>query len=222
MSIAVAVKKNGVIAVAADTQENFGDRKVLRTNHRSEKILRVGGSFLAATGWGLYDNVLRDYLARSRPPRFAGSGEVFRFFVKLWKDLRARYTLVNDQAHEDDPTPFADLDSSFLIVNPTGIYQVSGNMSVSVFEEYYAVGSGSPYALGAMSALYATDLDAEAIARTACRVAIEFDVFCGGDVDLFSVPVRVRAARRTRPLPPPAKRKAAPEPARRNRPRGRR
>jgi ATP-dependent protease HslVU (ClpYQ) peptidase subunit len=116
--------------------------------------------------------------------------------------MRSRYTLVNDQSHEDDPTPFADLDSSFLIGNRSGIYQVSGNMSVSTFEQYYAVGSGASYALGAMSVLYGTDLDAEAIARAACQAAIEYDVFCGGDLDVFSVaaaPERRRVARRRPP-----------------------
>ncbi|HZR83585.1 MAG TPA: hypothetical protein VFD92_21000 [Candidatus Binatia bacterium] len=188
MSIAVAVRKEGKIAVAADTQENFGDRKVLRSNHRSEKILAVGASYLAATGWGLYDNLLRDYLARSRTPRFASSEEVFSFFVRFWKQLKSRYTLVNDQSHEDDPTPFADLDSSFLVVNAGGIYQVSGNMSVSTFEEYYAIGSGASYALGAMQALYPTRASADEIARAGCAAAIAFDVFCGGDLDVYVVP----------------------------------
>jgi len=198
MSIAVAVRKGGRTVVAADTQENFGDRKVLRSNHHAEKIIRVGSSYLATTGWGLYDNVLRDYLARGRTPRFASSGEIFTYFIRLWKDLKSRYTLVNDQSHEDDPTPFADLDSSFLIVNRTGIYQVSGNMSVTRFEEYYAIGSGASYSLGVLHALHGSRLAAAEIARQACQAAMAFDVFCGGEVDLFPVPepARRRARRR--------------------------
>lgn len=198
MSIAVAVRKGGRTVVAADSQENFGDRKVPRTNHHAEKILRVGSSFLATTGWGLYDNVLRDYLARGRVPRFASSEEIFRFFVRFWKDLKSRYTLVNDQSHEDDPTPFADLDSSFLVVNRTGIYQVSGNMSVTRFEEYYAIGSGASYALGVLHALHGSRLGAEEIARQACLAAMAFDVFCGGEVDLFTAEAAPRRKARAR------------------------
>jgi ATP-dependent HslUV protease, peptidase subunit HslV len=205
MSIAVAVKKGGRTVVAADTQENFGDRKVVRTNLRAEKILRVGSSYVAATGWGLYDNILRDYLARARTPRFRSSAEIFKFFVRLWKDMKARYTLVNDQAHTDDPTPFADLDSSFLVVNGSGIYQVSGNMSVTRFEEYYAIGSGASYALGALHVLYGGRLGAEEIAREACQAATAFDVFCGGELDVFNASAagkrkrpEVRAARSAR------------------------
>ncbi len=43
MSIAVAVLKGRTIAIAADTQENFGDRRVLRGDHASSKIMKVGG-----------------------------------------------------------------------------------------------------------------------------------------------------------------------------------
>jgi ATP-dependent protease HslVU (ClpYQ) peptidase subunit len=42
MSIAVAVSKNGRTVVAADTQENFGDRKLFHTDHRISKIVAVG------------------------------------------------------------------------------------------------------------------------------------------------------------------------------------
>ncbi len=160
MSIAVAVRKGNTIAVAADSQENFGDRKVVGSNHRATKIMTLGGSELAMTGWGVYDNVFTDYLASRRAPRFASEREIFTFFVRLWKDLRKRYSFVDDQVAEEDRSPFADLDSSFLIANRHGIFHVSGDMSVMAFREYYAIGSGASYALGVLHALYATERDA--------------------------------------------------------------
>ena len=44
MSVAVAVQKGRSIAIAADTQESFGDRRVLRGDHRSSKIMRIGAA----------------------------------------------------------------------------------------------------------------------------------------------------------------------------------
>lgn len=184
MSIAVAVRKGNTIAVAADSQENFGDRKVVGTNHRASKIMRLGGSELAMTGWGVYDNVFHDYLRGRRAPRFASEREIFVFFVKLWKDLRRRYSFVDDQVAEDDRSPFADLDSSFLIGNRHGIFHVSGDMSVMAFQEYYAIGSGASYALGVLHALYAVERDAVTLARRAVEAAIAFDVYCGGEIDV--------------------------------------
>lgn len=192
MSIAVAVRKGSTLAVAADSQENFGDRKIVGSNHRATKIMTLGGSELAMTGWGVYDNVFQDYLGSRRAPRFASEREIFTFFVRFWKDLRKRYSFVDDQVAEDDRSPFADLDSSFLIGNRYGIFHVSGDMSVMAFNEYYAIGSGASYALGVLHALYATERDAAVLARRACEAAIAFDVYCGGEIDVR----RIRLASR--------------------------
>jgi len=192
MSIAVAVVKAGTTVLAADSQENFGDRRLLRANHRAVKITTVGPAYLATTGWALYENILEDYLSRVAPPRLVSRRAVFTFFVRLWKDLGKNYSLVNDQPHQDDPTPFADLDSSFLVASPGGIYFVSSNMSVTQFSQYYAVGSGASYALGALHALYEQDLDAEVIARRACEAAVAFDIYCGGELDVCRVAQRPR------------------------------
>lgn len=187
MSIAVAVRKGNTLAVAADSQENFGDRKIVGSNHSASKIMALGGSQLAMTGWGVYDNVFQDYLASRRAPRFASEREIFTFFVRFWKDLRKRYSFVDDQVAEDDRSPFADLDSSFLIGNRHGIFHVSGDMSVMGFREYYAIGSGASYALGVLHALYASERDAAMLARRACEAAIAFDVYCGGEIDVRRV-----------------------------------
>jgi ATP-dependent HslUV protease, peptidase subunit HslV len=157
--------------------------------------MSLGGSELAMTGWGIYDNVFSDYLRSGRAPRFASEREIFTFFVRLWKDLRKRYSFVDDQVAEDDRSPFADLDSSFLIANRHGIFHVSGDMSVMAFREYYAIGSGASYALGVLHALYDSERDAVGLARRACEAAIAFDVYCGGEIDVRRITLRPRNLR---------------------------
>ena len=200
MSIAVAVRKRGQIVVAADSQESFGDRRVLRDNHGASKIVRAGSSYIASTGWGAYDNILRDYLARGSRPRLGSEPAVFAFFIDFWRQLHKRYQFVNDQvaADDDDRSPFADLDSSFLVANRTGIYYVSSNISVMEFKRYYAIGSGASYALGALHALYDQGLGAESLARRACEAASAFDVSSGGDIDVHVCVEAPRAATRAR------------------------
>ena len=187
MSVAVAVQKGRTIAIAADTQENFGDRRVLRGDHSSSKIMKIGASYVAQAGWGLYENILSDYLAKSGTPRLRNEREIFAFFNRFWKRMRKDYSFVNDQPMEDDKSPFADLDASFLIVNGGGIFHVTGQMSVTRFSRYDAIGSGGPYALGALHTLYGEKLDALEIARRGCAAAVHFDVSCGGELDFFSV-----------------------------------
>jgi ATP-dependent protease HslVU (ClpYQ) peptidase subunit len=187
VSVAVAVQKGRTIAVAADTQENFGDRRVLRGDHSSSKIMKVGGSYIAQTGWGLYENILGDYLVKAGTPRFRNEREIFVFFNRFWKRMRKDYSFVNDQPIQDDKSPFADLDASFLIVNPGGIFHVTGQMSVTRFTRFDAIGSGAPYALGALHTLYDLASHAEEIARRACAAALHFDISCGGTLDVFTV-----------------------------------
>jgi ATP-dependent HslUV protease, peptidase subunit HslV len=187
MSVAVAVTKGRTVVVAADTQENFGDRRVLRDDHSSSKIMKIGASYVAQTGWGLYENILGDYLAKTGTPRLRTEREIFGFFNRFWKRMRKDYSFVNDQPMDDDKSPFADLDASFLIVNASGIFHVTGQMSVTRFRRFDAIGSGGPYALGAMNALYDGTAGAEQIARAGCAAAVHFDVSCGGEIDLFTV-----------------------------------
>jgi ATP-dependent HslUV protease subunit HslV len=189
MSVAAAVRKGRTIAIAADTQENFGDRRVFRTDHRSSKITKVGTSYVAQTGWGLYENILADYLRKVGTPRLRNDREVFSFFNRFWKRLRKDYSFVNDQPVEDDKSPFADLDSSFLVANTGGIFHVTGQMSVTRFSRFDAIGSGGPYALGAFHALYDSPLRADELARRACAAAVDLDVWCGGELDVFTVRV---------------------------------
>ena len=190
MSVAVAVRKGHMIAIAADTQENFGDRRVLRADHGSRKILKIGGSYVAQTGWGLYENILGDYLKKVGAPRLGNEREIFAFFNRLWKRMRKDYSFVNDQSLDNDKSPFADLDAAFLVVNRGGIFHVTGQMSVTRFKRYDAIGSGGPYALGALNALYDGPLRAPEIARRACAAAVDLDVSCGGELDVFTLAVR--------------------------------
>lgn len=55
------------------------------------------------------------------------------------------------------------------------------------FARYYAIGSGSDYALGAASVLYGTEADSATICRKAVEAAIEFNIYCGGDVEIVEL-----------------------------------
>lgn len=187
MSVVVAVHKNDSIVMAADTLTCFADdEQIPQDNSRSVKIVRIGRSIIGGAGWGVYDDIFNDFLADRHPPELGSERAIFQFFLDLWKALHEKYTFVNDQAGNKD-SPFGDLDSSFLIVNATGVYRVCSDLSVSRFNQYHAVGSGSPYALGAMQALFDTDMDGRQIAERAVRAAMAFNVYCGGAVDVLEV-----------------------------------
>jgi ATP-dependent protease HslVU (ClpYQ) peptidase subunit len=197
MSIAVAVKSKGRIVIACDTKRTFGSGEVSDANLTDLKIRGVGDAYLATTGWGLYSNILDDYLSTKRRTRLTDQRSIFAFFRVFWKELHQRYSFVSDQ-RPDDESPFGDLDASFLIASSHGIFSVACDMSVTEFQQYYAIGSGAPYALGALHALYRDGVDPEPIARTAVSAAMALDIYCGGSVVPFTVRTKVKAKARTR------------------------
>jgi ATP-dependent protease HslVU (ClpYQ) peptidase subunit len=184
MSIALAIEKNGELILAADTLTSFGHTKVPPVLHAAEKVRRVGASFLATTGWGLYENILDDVIARRKNIRLGSSEQVFDFFLRLWGDLHKKYSFVNDQIDEKEAGPFGNLDSTFIVAGRAGIFYVGPDMSVTKVKHYFAIGSGAPFALGALHALRDSKLDAEEIARRAVESAIAFDTYCGGEVQI--------------------------------------
>jgi ATP-dependent protease HslVU (ClpYQ) peptidase subunit len=189
MTTVTVVRKDGRIAIAADTLTKWGGGKESAdyvTNH--EKIIRVGESLVAITGSATMKLILADYFASlETPPQLDSVGEIFRVWNALHGALKEHYYLQSGEDKEED------LESSrmdVLIANPRGIFGVAAHRTVQEFSKFYAYGSGSPYALGAMYAAYrAPSLDAEAVARLGVMAAAEFHDESGLPVHSFSFDV---------------------------------
>jgi ATP-dependent HslUV protease subunit HslV len=187
MSVIVAVRQTSQIVIAADTQDNFGDLRPPAENHEAIKLREVGDAILGSSGWALYDDIFGHYLAKRKNVRLHDRKAIFDFFVRFWKELHRAYPFVNDQPGKESDSPFANLDATFLVASPAGIFLVSSNMSVSEFRQYYAIGSGGDYAIGAMHALYGELKNPAHIAERAVRAGMAYDSACGGRVDLRTV-----------------------------------
>lgn len=190
MTVAVAVIKNGRTVLAADSLVTFGGQRFGPDNTRFQKIRQVGSSLLTWAGWSIYGELLTAHLGATSTPvsNLSTEAEVFDFFIRFWRVLRDEYTYrpyFGDRDSRDHP--FASLDSTFLLANRHGIFRVAADLDVAQFQQYTAVGSGSPYALGALRVLYDTLDDAEDIAHRAVQVGIDFEIHCGGDIDLQTV-----------------------------------
>ena len=98
--------------------------------------------------------------------------------------LREQYTFVSDQSEHKD-SPCGDVGSTIMIVNSEGIFKISSDTNVSHFKKYYAIGSGSDYALGALYPSVENDDDPARLATTAVETAINFDAYCGGQIELY-------------------------------------
>jgi ATP-dependent protease HslVU (ClpYQ) peptidase subunit len=181
------VRKGGVAAIAADTLIKWGSAKESATyiaNH--DKILRVGESLVGVTGTATFNAILRDYFDHSSEEvRLDSPSQIFRTWNRLHGILKERYFLLPEEDKEDA------LESSrmdCLIANPHGIFGVAAHRTVQQFSKFYAYGSGSDYALGAMYSAFADpQLSAEQIARHGIEAAAEFDDGTGLPVTSYSV-----------------------------------
>ena len=187
MTTVTVVKKDGRVAIAADTLTKWGSGKESSdyvANH--EKIIQVGGSYVAITGSATFKLILADYFSGlDITPQLDSAADIFRIWNTMHGVLKEQYYLQTGEDKEED------LESSrmdVLIANPRGIFGVAAHRTVQEFSRFYAYGSGSPYALGAMYAAYrAPSYDAEAIARLGVSAAIEFHDESGLPIQSFSL-----------------------------------
>lgn len=191
MTTVAVVRKDGIAAIAADTLTKWGSAKESATyiaNH--EKILKVGESYIAVTGSATFKLILRDYFNDAPDARLSTAHEIFRTWNRMHATLKQRYYLMPEEDKEDA------LESSrmdVLIANAHGIFGVSGHRTVQEFSRFYAYGSGSDYALGALYSVYSDpSRGAEDLARHAVTAAAEFD-------DATDLPVTTFAVRLLKP-----------------------
>lgn len=185
MSTVAVVKKNGYVAIAADTQSSFGPRRLSATYAaRPGKIIRIGESYLGLTGWAVSQQVIEHaFRYAANPPALATAAEIFEMLLKLHPRLKQEYFLTprgSDEIYE--PTHIHG-----LIANAHGLFGVYSMRDVIEYERFWASGSGGDYALGAMHALYGTSADAVTIAEAGVRAAIDFDDGSGAPVESHEV-----------------------------------
>jgi ATP-dependent protease HslVU (ClpYQ) peptidase subunit len=174
VSTVTAVKKNGYVAIAADTLVSLGPMKMSAAyNKTCRKIVRVGDSFLGMTGFMVTVQVLESlFHMAGPPPKLSTPSEIFEVFRLVHVRLRDEYFMIP----RTDPTDAFEMTHlNVLIANPHGIFTVGGYRTVSEYEKFWAAGSGMEYALGAMHALYEQTDDVVLIAEAGVRAAADFD-----------------------------------------------
>jgi ATP-dependent HslUV protease subunit HslV len=191
MTTIAVVRKNGYAAIAADTMTKWGSGKETAgyiVNH--EKIFRVGDTFLGVTGNATFKTILRDYFARRNVhARFETPHHIFRTWQKLHAVLKRDYYLLAAGGDDEDSIESSRMD--VLIANAHGIFGVASHRTVQEFSRFYAFGSGSDYAMGAMYATYGrAGSSAEDVARFAIESAAEFDDGTGLPVTAYAVKLR--------------------------------
>jgi len=194
MTTVVVVRKAGQVAIAADTLVTFGDTRLANRFEDNTKIFKVdtdiiGPSYIGMAGTVAHFPVLRKAMG-SMPRellRLGNKDEVFDTFTKLHPYLKENFFL---QTKEEDSDPYESSQFSVVIANASGIYGLYSYREVFEFKEFWGIGSGRSFALGAMHASYGKAKTAREVAEAGIAAGCEFDRNSAMPWDVFVVKMR--------------------------------
>jgi len=174
VSTIVVARKGSQACIAADTLTTFGE---IRLGHELDvyhsKIQTFGRTHIGIVGSAAHTLVAeRAFRDEEVQADFSDRDTTFDTLLRLHPVLKERYFL-NPKDGEDDPYEASQMDAVF--VNPNGIFALYSLREVYEYTRFWAVGSGAPYALGAMHAVYDSAKSARDIARAGAQAGAAFD-----------------------------------------------
>ncbi|MEY4560751.1 MAG: hypothetical protein RLZZ618_28 [Pseudomonadota bacterium] len=189
MTTLVVTRHNGQVAMAADSLVTFGDTRLGPAYELNQKIFKVGDSWLGLAGTTAHFPVLRRALMglSKTDLRLNSRDEVFDTFLKIHPVLKEHFFL---NTKEEDSDPYESSQYTALIANSSGLYGVYSYREVFEFEQFWAIGSGRAFALGAMFAARDTARTARELAEIGVRAGCEFDKSSGGPVKVQTLKLK--------------------------------
>jgi len=190
MTTIVAVKKNGIVAIAADTLTTFGNTRLQAAQDAShDKILQIGENYIGVCGSAAHHLVLTSLLNKTPEVQLSSKAAIFETFRKLHPILKEECFL-NPKEDEDDPYESSQITA--LIANATGIYGIYSMREVFEYTQFWAIGSGHEFSLGAMHHAYSQYESAEEIARAGVAAGIAYDKNSAAPITLYCIPLNPR------------------------------
>ena len=174
MSTLVIVKKAGKICIAADSLTSFGDMRMgSEYDALHDKIIEHDDIYIGIVGSAAHHLVIESMLKNENVDiDFSSRLAVFETFRGMHPILKEKYFL-NAKDEDDDPYESTQIDA--LIASPHGAFGVHSLREVSEYTRFWAIGSGTEFALGAMFAVYDIHESAEEIAAAGVRAGAEFN-----------------------------------------------
>jgi len=168
MTTIVGVKKGDEIVIAGDGQVSIGNT-VMKGSARKVRRLSPGGRDVIAGFAGSTADAFTLF-ERLESKLEASPGQLTRAAVELAKDWRTDKYLRNLEAM----LVVSDGKDLLIVTGAGDVLEPEGGVA--------AVGSGGNFALAAARALEDSDLDAEAIARKALKIAADICVYTNGNI----------------------------------------
>jgi ATP-dependent HslUV protease subunit HslV len=184
MSTIVAAVKNGVACIAADSLTSFGDTKQsAEFVVNSDKILSLASFshetnsktmiYMGIVGSAAHHLVMQNLaIDHADKVDLSDRMSIFTTLKKIHPILKEEYFL---NSKEDDEDSYESSRVDALIMNVNGIFGLYSLREVEQYSRFWAVGSGSEFALGAMQTAYEIYDTAEKIAQAGVVAGATFD-----------------------------------------------
>ena len=193
MTTLVIVKKAGQVAIAADTLVTFGDTRLSSRFESNSKIFRLnnaqGTHYIGMAGSVAHFPVLRKAMSSIPADQLllGNKDEIFDTFTALHPLLKDQFFL---QTKEDDNDPYESSQFSVVIANAYGIYGLYSYREIFEFKEFWGIGSGRSFALGAMHACWDKAKSAKEVALAGVQAGCEFDKNSALPVELYTLKLK--------------------------------
>ena len=193
MTTLVVVRKAGQVVMAADTLVTFGDTSLSHRFESNSKIFKVdtpaGMSYVGMAGTVAHFPALRKAMAAlpKEQLKLGSRDEVFDTFIKLHPMLKETFFL---QTKEDDNDPYESSQFTVLVANASGIYGLYSYREIFEFKEFWGIGSGRSFALGAMHACWDKAKTAREVALAGMNAGCEFDKNSGGPIEVVTLKLK--------------------------------
>lgn len=178
MSTIVAVVKNNIACIAADSLTSFGDtRQSADYVYDSDKIIQFTGygsdNYMGIVGSAAHHLVMQNLIINHADKiDFSNRLAIFNTLKTIHPILKDEYFL-NSKEEDSDSYESSRVDA--LVMNGNGIFGLYSLREVDQYSRFWAVGSGSEFALGAMQVAYDSMENAEQIARAGVIAGATFD-----------------------------------------------
>ena len=185
MTTLVAVRKNDEITIAADSLTTFGDTRLsAQFDRSSDKIVHFKGTYIGLCGSAAHQLVFESMLAAHGDLDFSSKAAIFETFRKLHPILKEECFL---NPKEDEEDPYESSQITALIANANGIFGIYSMREVFEYTQYWAIGSGHEFALGALHHAFTRHDSAADIARAGVEAGIALDKNSGAPITLYNV-----------------------------------
>jgi ATP-dependent protease HslVU (ClpYQ) peptidase subunit len=189
MTTITVVRKDGQVAIGADSLVTFGDTRLAHGYEANDKVFRIGNSWVGMAGTTAHFPVLRKALGALPPGELQldSRDAVFETFLKLHPKLKEQFYL---NTKEDDSDPYESSQYTVVVANASGIFGVYSYREVFEFERFWSIGSGRSFALGAMYGVWDRAKSAREIAEIGVRAGCEFDKNSAGPVKVHTMKLK--------------------------------